>query len=206
MLKTSAQRKILRVLAEKNKKYTLNELSEMCHRSRATISRALKKANRYPFIKRENLPKSKKIAFSLNPDSRYTEAIRLFFEVERNRERQNGMVPVDVWNLLEDVTGLMSQKIDGFIELFLFGSYATGDYHAESDIDLLFVHTPQNYMMKKVDSVLEKIGDKRIQVISAEIEKDELKQKNRQELMDKIKFKSPIRDVDVLIPLAGELR
>ncbi len=205
MLETGAQRKILRVLAEKNKQYTIDELSEMCHRSRATISRALGEAGRYPFIEKGTVPKSKKLVFRLDPDSRYTEAIRTFFEVERNRERQNGTVPVDVWNLLEDVTGLMSRKIDGFIELFLFGSYATGEYHAGSDIDLLLAHTPGKEISGRADFLVREVGDERIQVMTVEIEEDELKRKDDRKLLDTVKSRSPVRNVDFLIPLSGEV-
>lgn len=206
MLRTSAQRKILRVLAEKNKQYTIDELSEMCQRTRVTISRALKKADQYPFIEKNKMPKSKKFVFRLNPDSRYTEAIRTFFEVERNRERQNGMIPVDIWNLLEDVTRIISRKIDSFIQLFLFGSYATGEYHAKSDIDLLLVHTHQEDIKEKVDSLIKKIGDERVQMVTTEIGEDELKRAGRQELVKTIKTRSPLRDIDVLVPLSGELQ
>lgn len=206
MLETATQRKILRVLAEKNKRYTLEELSEMCQRSLATVSRALERADSYPFIEKGKVPESKKLAFRLDPDSRYTEAIRLFFDVERNRERQNGMIPVDVWNLLEDVTGLVSRGIDGFVEFFLFGSYATGEYHAGSDIDLLLAHTPQEDVTKKLDSLVQKIADERIQVVTVEIEEDELKRRSGEELLDIIRSRGPVRNIDTLIPLTGEVR
>ncbi len=206
ILKTSAQRKILRVLAEKNKQYTIDELSEMCHRSRATVSRALKEADQYPFLEKGHVPESKKLVFRLNPESRYTEAIRLFFETERNLERQNGTVPVDIWNLLEDITALLSRKMDCFIELFLFGSYATGEYHAGSDIDLLLLQTPEPDALERVDSLLQEVGDERIQIVTVEIEEDELKRKDDRELLNKAKFKSPVRDVDLLIPLSGEVQ
>lgn len=203
MLRTDAQRKILRVLAEKNKQYTIDELSEMCHRTRATVSRALKEVDRYPFIEKGKVPESKKLVFRLNPDSRYTEAIRTFFEVERNRERQNGTVPVDVWNLLEDVTMMLSQEVDGFVELFLFGSYATGEYHAGSDIDLLLVHTPDPEVSEKVDSLVQEKGNQRVQVVTVEIKEDELRRQKDRELLDTVKSRSPVRDVDLLIPLSG---
>lgn len=205
MLRTDAQRKILRVLAEKNKQYTIDELSDMCHRTRATVSRALKEADRYPFIERGKVPESKKLVFRLNPDSRYTEAIRTFFEVERNRERHNGTVPVDVWNLLEDVKMLMSQELDEFAELFLFGSYATGEYHAKSDIDLLLVHTPGPEVSEKVNSLVQEVGDERIQVVTMEIEEDELRRKVNKELLNTIKSRGPVRNVDLLISLSGEV-
>lgn len=205
-LETDTQRKILRVLAEKNKQYTLEELAEMCQRSKATISRALKKADRYPFLERGRVPGTKQLTFRLNPDSRYTEAIRLFFEVERNRERQNGTIPVDIWNLLEDVTGLVSEKIDGFIELFLFGSYATGEYHAGSDIDLLLAHTHQKNVGRKVDSLLQRIGDERVQLMTVKIEKGKLDLMDDEKLVEFIKKKGPVRKTDVLIPLSGEVK
>ncbi len=206
ILETSAQRKILRVLAEKNKQYTIDELSEMCHRSRATVSRALKKADRYSFIEKNHVPESKKLVFKLNPESRYTESIKLFFETEKNLERQNGTVPVDVWNLLEDITNILSRKMDCFIELFLFGSYATGEYHAKSDIDLLLLHTTKPDALERADSLLREMGDGQIQLATVEIKKDELKRKDDRELLDAVKSKSPVRDVDILIPLSGRVK
>jgi len=203
ILESRAQRKILRVLAEKNKQYTIDELSKMCHRSRATISRALKKADRYSFIKKNHVPESKKLVFKLNSESRYSEAIKLFFETEKNLERQNGTVPVDIWNLLEDVTNILSRKMDCFVELFLFGSYATGEYHAKSDIDLLFLHTPYPEALERADSLLREMGNGQIQLAHVEIKEDELERKNDRELLDVVKSRSPVRDVDILIPLSG---
>ena len=204
MFATTTQWKILRVLAEKNKRYTIGELAEMTHRSEATISRALRHADRYPFIEKDHAPGSKQLIFRLNPDSRYTAAIRDFFQVEHDRERRNGTVPVDVWNLLEDVTEQFSENTDGFIELFLFGSYATGEYYAGSDIDLLLAHTPTDDIRGTIDTVAQKTGDNRLQVIPVVVDEDpdRLSDKNP---LETIRAKAPIRNVDVLIPLSGEV-
>jgi predicted transcriptional regulator len=88
MMKSDTQRKILRVLAEKNKKYTVEELSDMCHRSEASISRAMKNSKRYSFIQRENVTGSKAVTYRLDPESPYSQPIKDFFEVERQRERK----------------------------------------------------------------------------------------------------------------------
>lgn len=206
MLATGTQRKILRVLAEKNKRYTIQELAQMCHRSEAAVSRALRDAERYPFIKKDRVPESKQLIFSLDPEDRYTAPIHELFRTERERERQNGTIPVDIWNLLEDATENFS-KTGTFIELFLYGSYATGEYHAGSDIDLLLAHRPDQKMSRKIDSIVQKLGDERIHVQNVEVRppKGRPPKERAQALMDRIRKKAPVRGVDVLIPLSGEV-
>ena len=203
LLSTSTQRKILRVLAEKNRRYTIDELAEMCHRSEASISRALQHANRYPFIEKGRVSGSKQLTFRLDPQSQYTAALRDFFEVESDRERQNGTVPVDVWNLLEDVTNRFEDTVAGFVELFLFGSYATGEYYAGSDIDLLLVYTDLVDAGDAVHDVTRKIGDDRLQVIPVKLGATEVEKADDAELMDIIRQRSPAGDVDVILPLTG---
>lgn len=204
-LKSKTQRKILRVLAEKNKQYTLEEIGEMCHRSKSSISRALKDSEKYSFLKKKHLPGSKRLVVGLDPKSKYTEAIRSFFREEKNRERQNGTIPVDVWNLLEDLTNSFSRKIDSFVELFLFGSYATGEYHAKSDIDLILLHTPEEGISNKIDSITKEVGNKRIQVINLEIEESKLDKASDEEIIELVKKRGPLRKVDTLVSLSGKV-
>lgn len=205
MFETTTQRKILRVLAEKNKRYTIDELAEMCHRSEASISRALRHAERYPFIEKGRVSGSKQLTFRLDPDSQYTAAIRDFFAVEYDRERQNGTVPVDVWNLLEDVTDRCQKKVDGFVELFLFGSYATGEYYAGSDIDLLLAHTDTADIGKTINDVKQAVDDNRLQIIPVDLEDTHVGNMDGTDLLDTVRNRSPADRVDVLIPLAGEV-
>lgn len=200
---TGTQRKILRVLAAKNKRYTITELAEMCHRSEASISRALKHADRYPFIEQGRVQGSKQLTFRLDPASPYTAAIREFFEVEHDRERQNGTIPVDVWNLLEDVTIRFDDELDGFVELFLYGSYATGDYYAGSDIDLLLAHAEADDIKDAVSRVVQTIGDDRLQVIPVLVETDGDLEDG--DILETVMKRSPARGRDVLIPLSGEV-
>lgn len=184
--------------AERNRRYTIDELAESCHRSAASVSRALRHADRYPFIEKDRVPGSKRLTFRLDPESRYTGPIRAFFDVEHDRERQSGTVPVDVWNLLEDVTDRF-EATEGFVELCLFGSYATGEYYAGSDIDLLLAHAETT--KPAIDRVLDNVGDDRLQVIPVpvtEAHEDE-------ELLDAIRERSPVGGVDLLIPLSGEV-
>lgn len=207
MMRSATQRKILRVLAEQNKRYTVAELAEMCQRSEASISRALTEANRYPFIDRENVPGSKELTARLDPDSPYTAAIRDFFETERERERKNGTVPVDIWNLLEDITVQMERKVDGFVELFLFGSYATGDYYAGSDIDLLLLHHEQSREAKETarEIVRELSTEKEVQVIAVPINEELVAAADRDALRTAIYDGAPVQETDTLIPLTGEV-
>lgn len=201
MFATATQRKILRVLAEKNKRYTISELGELCHRSEASISRALQHADRYPFLEMGRVQGSKRLTFRLDPESRYSSAIRELFEVERERERQNGTVPVDVWNLLEDVTNSIENEVDGFLELFLYGSYATGDYYAGSDIDLLLAYAGSEDVKKTVDQVVQSTGDERLQVIPVTIPAG--KELADRELVESVVERSPADSLDVLISLSG---
>lgn len=205
MFETTTQRKVLRVLAEKNKRYTIEELADMCHRSEATISRSLKNVNRYPFIERGRVPGSKQLTFRLDPDSRYTSAVRELFRAERDRERHNATIPVDVWNLLEDVTQALSDKLDHFLELFLFGSYATGEYYSGSDIDLLLVHTGDKETEEDAYKLLrESIGDERLQMVTVQLKEGTVERKDG-EILERTRERAPVRDVDVLVPLSGEV-
>lgn len=201
---TMTQRKILRVLAQKNKRYTITELAKMCHRSEASISRALQKANRYPFIEKDRVPGSKQLTFRLEPESQYTASIRDFFNIEHDRERQNGIIPVEVWNLLEDLTHRFEDQIDGFVELFLFGSYATGEYYAGSDIDLLLMSISNS--KKKTDQIIQKTGDNRIQVIQVHIDESRLNKMNNEEILETVRRQSPASGSDVLVPLSGVVK
>lgn len=172
---TPTHRKVLRVLAEKNRQYTADELAEMCHRSRSTISRTLSGAVRYPFLTVKRAEGSKQRLYGLDSESRYTGAIRQFFRIESERERRNGTIPVDVWNLLEDIAVAFADKIDGFLEIFLFGSYATGEYYAGSDIDLvLVVDGDRTPAAVRAEEVLDRLDpDVEVQLLVAEHESDE---------------------------------
>lgn len=198
--RSATQRKILRVLAEQNKKYTVEELSEMCYRSEASISRALENSERFPFLERGRVKGSKKATYRLNPKSEYSEPIRSFFRLERRRERKNGTVPVEVWNLLEDISTGLENKFDGFIELFLFGSYATGNYYAGSDIDLLLLHTGEGSVSRAREILSGFDSGEKIQLVDLKIE-----DADSRDLEDLVFSRSPIRDRDTAIPLAGEV-
>lgn len=203
LFETTTQRKILRILAEKNRKYTIEELAELCHRSEASISRALQDAARYPYIEKSRVPQSKQLTFRLNPDSPYTAAIRDFFKTEYERERQNGTIPVDIWNLLEDTTDTFENQVDEIVELFLFGSYATGNYYAGSDIDLLVVHHPTETDIKNsITQITQKVGDERLQVIIVELPNQEM---TDEEILETVQNRSPVSGIDVIIPLTGEV-
>lgn len=164
---TPTKRKILRVVSEENRQYTTGELAEMCHRSESTISRAVSDLGRYPFVAVERVPGSKRRLYGLARGEAYAEPIREFFEQERTRERQGGTVPVHVWNLLEDVTDAMYSKVDGFVELYLFGSYATGQYYAGSDVDLFLLVESSDDAAKGVGRkvVHQLSGDEEIQLL-----------------------------------------
>jgi predicted nucleotidyltransferase len=203
LFETTTQRKILRILAEKNRKYTIEELAELCHRSEASISRALQNAARYPYIEKSRVPQSKQLTFRLDPDSQYTAAIRDFFKTEYERERQNGTIPVDIWNLLEDTTDTFENQVNEIVELFLFGSYATGNYYAGSDIDLLVVHHPTETDIKdSITQMTQKVGDERLQVIIVELPNQEMAD---EEILETVQNRSPVSGIDVIIPLTGEV-
>lgn len=206
MLGTGTQRKVLRVLAEKNKRYTIEDLAELCHRSEASVSRALRHADRYPFLERGRVPGSKQLTFRLDPESRYAAAIRDVFEVEYDQERHNGTVPVDIWNLLEDVTERLDERVGGFVELFLFGSYAAGDYYAGSDIDLLLVHTGDGKETDEaIDGVVSSVEGEPLQVLEVAFDESEVERLDDMELMERVVSRAPVSGVDVLIPLSGEV-
>lgn len=204
---SSTKRKILRVLAEKNKRYTLSELAEMCNRSKATISRALKNIDRYSFLEKTKIQGSKELLIHLKPGDRYTTAIRDFFKTEKALERQDGMIPVDIWNILEECTKELSNKIKSIHEIFLFGSYATGEYHSGSDIDLLITTFKNNKQEKTINEILQKIQDKadrKIQYFEIKLP-IKIKNKTDKKILDEIKRRSPADKKETLIPLIGNM-
>lgn len=206
ILETRTQRQILRVLAEKNKRYTIPELAEMCHCTESTVSRSLRHADRFPFVARGRLPGSKRLVFGLDFESEYAAAIRTFFEVERRRERRGGTVPVDVWNLLETVTDRLTSGVDDVVEVFLFGSYATGEYYAGSDIDLLVVHTGnEQTVSRQIDAKLHKRErDENLHVVNMKIP-PRLASDGNEAVLDAVRTGGPVSPVDTLIPLIGEV-
>lgn len=207
LFETATQRRILRVLAEKNRKYTLQELAEMCHRTKATVSRAMQHVERYPFVRQEVVEGSNQKLYTLDSESEYSTAIREFFRIEKRRERRDGTVPVDVWNLLEEITNALDSKIDSFLELILFGSYARGDYHAGSDIDLLLVYTdPEEDVKVITDYVIESLdANKEIQVLTAVIEKPNIEQVSVSGLAGHVRERAPVAETEPLIPLSGSV-
>lgn len=205
-LENKTHRKILRTLSEKNRRYTYEELAKICHRSVSTISRAFKRSNRYSFIEKMSLEGGKERVVGLNPDSRYTSSIKQFFETEREIERKNGTIPLTVWNLLEDYNHQLSKK-SYFVELFLFGSHATGEYHSKSDIDLLLI-TWDEINKEKITKAKEKIRNrsrKKIQLIIKQLSK-KLKQKSKERIYKEIQKKTPTNQKEPIIPLSGELK
>lgn len=204
-LRSTTQRKILRVLAEKNKRYTVAELAEMCQRSEASISRALEHADRYPFLERDNITGSKKLTVRLDPESPYTASIKEFFATERNRERANGTVPVQIWNLLEDITVASEQKLDDLVDIWLYGSYATGDYYAGSDIDLMFlIRSDDEEPDTTIHEILDETVPEQHDVHSVLIDVPDTT--DHETIREQIKQQSSIDDIDTVISLLGEVR
>lgn len=204
---TRTKRKVLRVLAEKNKQYTISELADMCHRSESTVSRAMDDLGRFPFVQRTTVSGSKTLVFRLDPESRYSAPIVEFFEVERQVERQNGTVPVDVWNLLEDLTSEFESGIEGFVEVFLFGSYATGEYYTGSDVDLLVMHTANRAdVLQRADALVERTAaEKPVQVVSVEVSEGTVTDATDDELVGIARDAVAVDDVELLIPLSGRV-
>lgn len=200
MFDTPTQRKVLRVLSEKNRMYTSSELAEVCHRSESSISRALENVDRYDFIRRDNVAGSKTKTYGLDSGSRYSSAIREFFEIERSMERRD-TVPLEVWNFLEDLVASVERKSGSIVEIFLFGSYATGNYYAGSDVDLLVLGKE-----KDVELVREEAGehrfDREIQVVGRTVE--EADSLSDEELIEEVRNSSPVGQ-DTMIPLLGEI-
>lgn len=111
---------------------------------------------------------------------------------------------MDVWNVLEDTTNRFQDALDEFVELFLFGSYATGEYYAGSDIDLLLVHTSTGDMKRTIDDVSQAIGDDRLQVLPVRLP-DIGGDRRDETIVETVRNRSPVSGVDTLIPLSGEV-
>lgn len=204
MLASATQRRILRTLAEKNKRYTIAELAELCHRSEPAVSRALAHTHRYPFLEKDHVRGSKRLTFRLDPASPYTAAIRAFFAAERDRERQSGTIPLEVWNLLEEVTAQFESAGPEVIELFLYGSYATGEYYAGSDIDLIIAHVSGVDIDDVIEQVRGRIDEDRLQILPVSLDASS-DPPVAEEVLDRIYQRSPIESGDMIIPLIGEV-
>lgn len=202
MFESATQRRILRVLSEDNRLYTIRELAEACHRSPSTVSRALSGADRYPFVERSTVPGSKEYVYGLDPDSEYTTAIREFFAVERRRERHDGTVPVGAWNLLEDAVERLQSGADGFLEAYLFGPYATGEYYVGGDLDLLVVvDSSVEGAGTAVDDVL--VGIESDPAIRHHVSAADPDDVTGGPLPTEITDGTPVDSTDRVIPLAG---
>lgn len=164
---TPTKRKILRMMAEEPRMLTIEGLAESCHRSESSVSRALSDLTDHPFIEEERVEGSKQRVYGFDLKSRYTEPILDFFDVEKSVERRAGTVPVYVWNLLEDIATEMENRVDDFVEVFLFGSYATGNYYTGSDIDLfLLVEPPKEVGKHQGRKVIDEVApDEEVQLI-----------------------------------------
>lgn len=197
MLDTPTQRKILRVLAEKNRIYSSSELADICHRSKSSISRALRKVDRFDFLRRKNVSGSRELAYGLDSSSRYSSALREFFEVEKQQERKD-TVPLKVWNFLEDV--ISKAQNEDIADILLFGSYAEGNYYAGSDIDLLVIHEKNPEAVQKVREIVDDhMYGKEVQIVDLEVEPD------TEDLIEEVHSKSPVSGKDAVISLTGEL-
>jgi predicted nucleotidyltransferase len=203
MFDTPTQRKILRVLSEKNRMYTSSELADMCHRSESSISRSLENIDRYDFIRRDNISGSKKQTYGLDSGSRYSSAIREFFEIERSRERKD-TVPLEVWNFLEDVVHTVDKKSDHVIEIFLFGSYATGNYYKGSDVDLLVLGKGEGVELVREEAKKHRF-ERETQVLGKFMGKKETRNLSDEELIGEVRDSSPVGSKDTMIPLLGEI-
>lgn len=205
---TPTHRKVLRVLAEKNRQYTIDELAEMCHRSKSTISRALSGAMQYPFLSVDRVEGSKEKLYRLDSESKYAGVIRQFFRIESERERRNGTIPVDVWNLLEDITVAFAKGLDEFLELFLFGSYATGEYYAGSDLDLvLVVDSDRTSALGRAEDILDRLSpDFEIQllVVAYELEDNQVPTANG--IREAARNRSPVSKGEPMIALWSDSR
>lgn len=202
------QRKVLRVISEKNKQYTTEELGEMCHRSKSAISRALSGSERYPFITVDTAEGSKRKFYGMDSRSEYSEPIKQFFKIERKRERRNGTVPVDVWNLLEDITVDLEGSLDGFLELFLFGSYATGEYYAGSDLDLvLVVNGDRNRARTRAEDRINRLDPSiETQLLIAAYKLEEKEVPTASGIQRAARSHAPVSDGEPLIALWGDHR
>lgn len=197
MFDTATQRKVLRVLSEKNRMYSSSELADICHRSESSISRALSKADRFDFLKRKNVSGTRELAYGLDSSSRYSPALREFFEVERQQERKD-TVPLKVWNFLEDI--ISKAQNEDITDILLFGSYAEGNYYAGSDIDLLVIHEKNSGAVQNVRKIVDNhTYSKEVQIVDLEAESGE------RDLIEEVNSKSPIGSKDGAISLTGEL-
>lgn len=204
---TPTKRKVLRVMAEEPRMLTIEGLAESCHRSESSVSRALADLTTYSFIGEERVEGSKQRVYGFDLESRYARPILDFFEVEKDLERQNGTVPVSVWNLLEDVAHEMDSKVDNFVEVFLFGSYATGNYYTGSDIDLfLLVEPPEDVGTHQGQTVIDKLDStSEVQLLVGEAKPP--REGWDGEAIDRAaRREAPVEASDPLIALHGEGR
>lgn len=205
---TPTHRKVLRVLSETTRQYTADELAEMCHRTKPTISRTVSRAPHYPFLAVTKIEGSRQKLYGLDSESEYAAPIQRFFSIERERERRNGTVPVDVWNLLEDITVAFADGLDTFLELFLFGSYATGEYYGGSDLDLVLVISgDKTESQVRADNILDRIDPSiEIHLLTAVAQRGHNEDPTVERVRTTARGRAPISNGEPMIPLLGDGR
>jgi len=113
------QRIILLFINNKGKEYYINEIARLVNTTAGTTQRELNKLLQNDFVLHER--KGNMVLFRLN------ETNPLFKEIEFIINKTIG---------IEGTLRLELQKIKGLEYAFIFGSYAKGDFKANSDVDL----------------------------------------------------------------------
>jgi len=126
--------KILRVLTDVRRAYTLELLHKESGLSKGILSTTLNEMVSVGILTKMK-GKRKERLFTFNTSSPYAQIIVQLFAIEKLQERKN-VVLLNVWTVLESSL----QKIKDKIELMvLFGSHSRGESTVESDIDLFIV-------------------------------------------------------------------
>lgn len=125
--------KVLRVLAEKNTAYSLEELMLESSGSRGAVYKVIADLKRLA-VGQVVKGKGKREFYKLSSDNQLYTPITDLFNKEKLLRKA---VPLHIWNRLERFVDESSKKIKWIEKIMLFGSVARGDYTPHSDIDVL---------------------------------------------------------------------
>ncbi len=127
--------KVLRVLAEKNTAYSLEEIMLESSGSRGAVYRVIAGIKNLGII---NIVKGagKREFYKLDSNSHLYPSITEIFAKEKLYRK---LVPLHLWNRLERFTDEISKKNKRIEKIILFGSVARGDYTPHSDVDVIVI-------------------------------------------------------------------
>ena len=142
------------------KRAYINELSRRLEVDPGNLSRKLKELAKEGIVVSEFMGKQR--YYFLNKKYPLFKEVKKIFEIK--------------YGLAGEIAKRL-KKIKGIKEAYVFGSYAKGDFEAESDIDVLLIGSHSVFSAQEALRPLEKIIGREINIV--DLAEDELKKKQK---------------------------